>query len=61
MLMSQLMFLFDSHNNMLINLKMTLTDFHDNLKIQGLSQNNVDHCENGHKTLSIDDVKYSVM
>ncbi len=28
---------------------------------QGLSQNNVDHCEDGHKTPSIVDVKHSVM
>ncbi len=30
-------------------------------KLQGLSQNNVDHCENKHETPSIGDVKYSVL
>ncbi len=30
-------------------------------EIQKLSQNNIDHCENGHKTSSIGDVKCSVM
>ncbi len=35
--------------------------FSEGLYLQGLSQNNVDHRENGHKTPSIGDVKHSVM